>query len=151
MNTAKIVFFLISLYVGGFMLYGGYQKFAKPMPKPIQMIETFEKEGAEKMKQDSKLVIKNYIFGMKQTGFFWQFLGICEILFGIMVLSQYLRFAGAVMLMPIVLQIFLFHVFLEPDDLLELAETGLLFLGNLALIFKEFPTWKTLIWVKPSL
>jgi uncharacterized membrane protein YphA (DoxX/SURF4 family) len=145
MNITKIIFFLITIYVGGFMLYGGYQKFAKPLPTPTKMIETFEKEGAKKMKEDKKLVIKNYIFGLKQTGFFWQFLGICEILFALMIISQYLRFIGAVMLVPITLQIFLFHLFLELDDIEELIETGLLFLGNLALIFKEFKHWKHLI------
>ncbi|TAF98813.1 MAG: DoxX family membrane protein [Cytophagia bacterium] len=148
MKFSTIIYFIITLYVGGFMLYGGYQKFAKPLPSPTKMIETFEKEGAEKMKKDKKLIIKNYIFGMKQTGFFWQFLGICEILFGILIISQYLRFVGAVMLLPITLQIFLFHIFLELDDTQELIQTGLLFIGNLALITKELPKWKHLIITK---
>ncbi|MCU0444519.1 MAG: DoxX family membrane protein [Microscillaceae bacterium] len=149
MKFKNIFYLLISLYVGGFMLYGGYQKFAKPLPKPTQMIETFEKEGAEKMKKDSHLVIKNYIFGMKQTGFFWQFLGICEVTCAILILSQYLRFVGAVILMPIVVQIFLFHIFLEPNDLPELAQTGLLLVGNSLLIGREFSVWKKLIFLKP--
>jgi uncharacterized membrane protein YphA (DoxX/SURF4 family) len=149
MKISFVLYFLISLYVGGFMLYGGYQKFAKPLPAPTAMIDTYQKEGAEKMKQDKKLVIKNYIFGMKQSGYFWQFLGLCELLFGLMVLSQYLRFVGAVMLVPITLQIFLFHLFLELHDIEELIETGLLFLGNLALIFKEYNQWKPLVFAKP--
>ncbi len=149
MKVTKIILIVISLYVGGFMLYGGYQKFVKPLPSPTQMIETFEKEGAEKMKQDEKLVIKNYIFGMKQTGYFWQLLGVCELLFGLMILSQYFRFAGAVMVIPITLQIFLFHVFLEPNDLEELLETGLLFFGTVAMIGYEYPKWKSLLIIKP--
>jgi uncharacterized membrane protein YphA (DoxX/SURF4 family) len=148
MTFTKIIFLAISLYVGGFMLYGGYQKFVKPSPKPTQMIETFEKEGAEKMKQDTKLIIKNYIFGLKQTGYFWQFLGICEVLFGLLILSQYFRFIGSVMLVPITLQIFMFHLFLELDEVEELIETGLLFFGNMALIFKEFSKWKHLVLIK---
>ncbi|TAE16445.1 MAG: DoxX family membrane protein [Bacteroidetes bacterium] len=149
MKISFVLYFLISLYVGGFMLYGGYQKFAKPLPAPTQMIETFEKEGATKMKQDQKLIIRNYVFGMKQTGYFWQFLGFCELLFGLMVLSQYFRFVGAVMLMPITVQIFLFHLFLEFHDTEELIETGLLLLGNVALIFKEYNQWKPLVFAKP--
>lgn len=145
MKISTIIYLIISLYVGGFILYGGYQKFSKPLPSPTKMIETFEKEGAEKMKKDKKLIIKNYIFGMKQTGFFWEFLGFCEILFGLFVISQYLRFLGAVMLMPITLQIFLFHIFLELDDTTELIQTGLLLLGNIALILKELPKWKHLL------
>jgi uncharacterized membrane protein YphA (DoxX/SURF4 family) len=131
------------------MLYGGYQKFTKPLPPPTQMIQNFEEQGAEKMKKDDKLVIRNYIFGLKQTGYFWQLLGICEILFGLMMLSQYLRFIAAVMLMPIVLHIFLFHLFLEPHEKLELIQTALLFIGNIALIAKEFDKWKALVVIKP--
>jgi uncharacterized membrane protein YphA (DoxX/SURF4 family) len=140
---------VISLYVGGMMLYGGYQKFAKPLPAPTKMIEQVEKEGAEKLKNDPKLVLKNYVFGLKQSGFFWQFLGICELAFGLMVLSQFLQFLGAVFVLPVAVQIFLFHVFLEPDDVPELIQTGLLLLGTLALIFKEFPKWKALVWLRP--
>jgi len=148
MNWSKIIYLFISLYLGGFMLYGGYKKFAKPMPSPTKMIETFEKEGATKMKEDKSLVIKNYIFGMKQTGFFWQLLGILEINLGIMVLSQYLRFVGALMLVPITSQIFLFHIFLTQDPA-DLLITGFLFLACILLIAKEYSKWKSLILIKP--
>lgn len=113
----KIFFVVIRLMLGGIMLYGGYQKFAKPLPKPTQMITQIETEGSEKLKEKpAVLVIKNYIFGMKQTGYFWQLLGICEIVFGLMILSQYMSFVGALMLFPITLHIFLFHTFLTPSN-----------------------------------
>jgi hypothetical protein len=52
------------------------------------------------------------------------------------------------MLVPITLQIFMFHLFLELDEVEELIETGLLFFGNMALIFKEFSKWKHLVLIK---
>lgn len=150
MKISTIVYVVLSLYLGGFMLYGGYQKFDKPLPAPTQMIASIEKDGAAKLKADvGKLKIRNYIFGLKQTGFFWQLLGVCELLFGLMILSQYMRFAGAVMLFPITLHVFLFHLFLEFDETFELFETGLLLLANCALIGKEYPQWKPLLFIKP--
>jgi uncharacterized membrane protein YphA (DoxX/SURF4 family) len=148
MKAINILWIVLRLGVGGMMLWGGYQKFAKPIPAPTQMIEQIEKEGsASLLEQPDKLKIRNYIFGMKQTNYFWQLLGICEIVFGLMLLSQVMSFAGAVMLMPITLHIFLFHIFLEPHDVGELIQTGLLWLANVALIAKEYPRWKGLLWL----
>jgi uncharacterized membrane protein YphA (DoxX/SURF4 family) len=149
MKITTIIYFALSLFLGVMMLLGGYKKFEKPIPPPTQIVETIEKEGAAKIKEDVRtLKVRNYIFGMKQTNYFWQLLGVCEILFGLMIMSQYMRFAGAVMLVPITLHIFLFHVFLEPDEIGELIETGLLFAANIALIGKEYPKWKHLVWFK---
>jgi uncharacterized membrane protein YphA (DoxX/SURF4 family) len=149
MKITTIIYLLLSLFVGGMLCYGGYNKFAKPIPQPIQMIETFEKEGVSKLKENVEtLKIKNYIFGMEQTNYFWQFLGICELLFGIMILSQVLRFVGAVLALSITINIFLFHLFLEPNDLVELIQTLLLFLANVALVGKEYPQWKKLVVTK---
>lgn len=150
MKITNIIFFALSLFLGVMMLLGGYKKFEKPIPAPIQMIETFEKEGFTKAKEEVHVLkIKNYIFGMKQTNYLWQLLGVCEIVLGLMVVSQYMRFTGAVMLVPITLNIFLFHLFLEFDEVGELLETALLFGANIALIAKEYPKWKHLIWIKP--
>ncbi|WP_338815587.1 DoxX family protein (plasmid) [Bernardetia sp. Wsw4-3y2] len=150
-KTIKNIFFItIRLILGGIMLYGGYQKFAKPLPEPTQMITQIEKEGSQKLREKPNiLVIKNYIFGMKQTGYFWQLLGICEIVFGLMILSQYLSFVGALMLIPITLHIFLFHLFLEPDDTAELFQTGGFLVINILLIAKEYKKFKPLLWIKP--
>jgi uncharacterized membrane protein len=86
---------------------------------------------------------------MKQTGYFWQLLGICEITFGLMILSQYLSFLGALMLFPITLHIFLFHVFLTPDNPVGILEGVVLLLINFLLIAKEYKKFKPLLWVKP--
>ncbi len=150
-TTIKTIFFItIRLILGGIMLYGGYQKFAKPLPEPTQMIIQIETEGSQKLKENlNVLIIKNYIFGMKQTGYFWQLLGICEIVFGLLILSQYMSFLGALMLIPITLHIFLFHLFLEPDDTAELFQTGGFLLINILLIAKEYKKFQPLLWIKP--
>ena len=44
-----------------------------------------------------------YISGAKQTGYFWEVLGICELLFGLLLILQGTSFVGALFLLPITL------------------------------------------------
>lgn len=90
-----------------------------------------------------------YVSGAKQTGYFWQVLGICELLFGFLLIIQSTGFIGALFLLPITLHIFLFHLFLEADEVGELIQTGGLFAINIALVLKEKEKWKHLLWIKP--
>ncbi len=146
MKAINILFIILRLVLGGAMIYGGLDKF-QPNPSPI---EVFEK--AEKFKDPGKEDILQkilYISGSKQTGYFWQLLGICEIFFGLLVLLQYTSFVGAIFLLPITLNIFLFHAFLEADEVPGLLRTGAFFLINIALILKEREKWKPLLWLKP--
>lgn len=150
MKPIAILMIIARLGLGGMMLYGGYQKFTKPTPAPTEMIDQIEKEGSAKLREDlQKLQRKNYTFGMRQTGFAWQLLGIAEILGGLLLISQFLSLLGATLVLPITLHIFLFHLFLEPDEVGELIETTLMFLANIAIIGKEYSKWKQLLWIKP--
>ena len=90
-----------------------------------------------------------YISGAKQTGYFWQVLGICEILFGLLLIIQGTSFIGAIFLLPITLHIFLFHYFLEREETGELLKTLAFFAINLALVLKEYKKWKPLVWIRP--
>ena len=141
---------LVALLLGGMMLWGGFQKFAKPLPEPSAQIEQFRagKLGTDDLET---LRIKNYIFGMKQTGYFWPFLGVCEIFAGLLLLGQVTRLAGAVIALPMVIHIFLFHFFLEPNDIVELVKTGLLLTANLLLIGIDFPKWQHLLFDKSNI
>ena len=139
---------VLRLFLGGMMLYGGYQKFAKPIPQPTDMVEKIKANEAEMTKDVATLKIRNYIFGMKQTNFFWQFLGLSEILVGLLLLSQVMGFVGAIVAMPLTINIFLFHLFLEPNEVGELVETGLLLLANIWLIAFEYKRWKPLVFNK---
>jgi uncharacterized membrane protein YphA (DoxX/SURF4 family) len=128
------------------LVVGSFAKF-KSNPAPTEMIEKV-KAGEDLSKDLQVLKIKNYIFGMKQSGFFWQFLGIAELVCGILLLSQFLGFVGAVMTVPLTLNIFLFHLYLEPHEIGELIETAGLLVINLWLIAFEYKSWKHLILTK---
>lgn len=143
----NILFIVLRLILGGMMVYGGIQKFQKPIPTPIEVVEKAEQFKTPEKESTLQKIL--YISGAKQTGYFWQVLGICELLFGILVLLQGTGFIGALFLLPITLHIFLFHLFLESDEIQELIQTGGLFVINILLVLKERAKWKSLLWIKP--
>ncbi len=147
LHILKIV---LNLVLGAMLLFGGVQKFSKPIPAPTEIIETVKK-GEEVAPSIAILKIKNYIFGMKQTNYFWQFLGIIELLAGALLVSQLFSSVGAFIALPLTLNIFLFHFFLETDEVGELFQmTGLLVI-NLLLISFSYKTWKPLLYNKAIL
>ena len=147
MKAVQILFIVLRLILGGFMIYGGIQKFQKPIPSPVEVVEKAEKFTSPEKESTLQKIL--YINGAKQTGYFWQVLGICELLFGLLLILQGTSFIGAVFLLPITLHIFLFHVFLESDEMSELLQTGGLFLINILLVLKERSKWQHLVWIKP--
>ena len=143
----KITYIALRLFLGIVMIKGGFEKFEKPIPSPVEVVEK-----AEKFKDPAKEATLQkilYISGSKQTGYFWQLLGICELLFGFLLVIQGTSFVGAVFLLPITLHIFLFHFFLEREATGELLLTGGLLLANIILVLKDRSVWKQLLWVHP--
>ena len=138
---------VLRLLLGGMLVLGGIEKFEKPIPSPTSQIEQV-KSGELTTKNVKVLKIKNYIFGMKQTNYFWQFLGIIEIAFGLLLISQVFGLFGAIMALPVTINIFLFHVFLEGDEVSELIECGLILAANIWLIAYEYKRWKGIIFSK---
>lgn len=143
------MFIIFRLFLGGFMIYGGVKKFENQNPTPIEVVD--KAENFKSPEKESTLQKILYISGAKQTGYFWQVLGICELLFGFLLILQGTGFIGALFLLPITLHIFLFHIFLEPEEISELIQTGALFGINIALVLKEREKWKHLLWIKPIL
>jgi uncharacterized membrane protein YphA (DoxX/SURF4 family) len=141
------IFIVLRLFLGGFMIYGGIQKFQKPIPAPVEVVEKAQKFTSPNQENTLQKVL--YINGAKQTGYFWEVLGICELVFGLLLIFQGTGFVGALFLLPITLHIFLFHVFLEPEDLPELLQTGALFVVNISLVLREKEKWQHLLWIKP--
>ena len=130
----KISIIIIRLLLGALFVYGGVQKFIPKPPRPA--VETAQELPEHVVK------IKAFIGGLKQTGYFWPMLGIVEVLCGILLISQYLALLGGVMLIPITLNIFLFHLFLEPHEPVELLLTALYLIGNVWIIAYHYPKLK---------
>ena len=133
---------VLRLFLGTIMIIAGSGKFLKTSPTPIEVVEKASKEDI--LSSTSTLQKVLYINGLKQTGFFWETVAICELLFGIFLILYRTYFVGALFLLPITLQIFLFHLFLEADEIGELIYCGFLLLINITLIFIEKDRWKSL-------
>ena len=146
-KSISILFIVFRLVLGGFMIYGGVQKFQKPIPEPLEVVEKTQKFSSPENENTLQKIL--YISGAKQTGYFWQVLGICELLFGFLLVLQGTSLIGAIFLLPIILHIFLFHLFLEADEIGELIQTGALFSINIALVLREKEKWKHLLWMRP--
>ncbi len=144
MKSLKIIIIVFNLILGGMMIYGGIGKFEKPSPNPTEIVDKV-KAGEEVAPSIEILKIKNYIFGMKQTGYFWQFLGIVELLVGFLLISQRFSLLGAIMALPVTIHIFLFHLYLEPHEIGELIQMAGLLIINILIIANGYKHWKGIL------
>lgn len=142
MDAVKISIVIIRLALGLLFVYAGIQKFT---PKP-------PRQSSEVIAElpDHVVKIKAFIGGMKQTDYFWPMLGVAEVLCGMLLLSQVFALLGAVMLVPITLNILLFHAFLETHEVGELALTVLYFLANILVIAYHFKELKPIFLLSKS-
>ncbi|EKT4499381.1 DoxX family membrane protein [Flavobacterium psychrophilum] len=142
-----VVNLFLRLFLGGMLLLGGVSKFDKPMPLATSQIEQVKK-GTLTTENVEVLKMENYLFGMKQTNYFWQFLGAVDILFGLLIVSQVFGLLGEIMALPITINIFLFHLFLERNEIAELVEVSLILAVNIWLIAYEYNRWKGIVFKK---
>lgn len=138
----KITFIVLRLFLGGVMISAGAGKFFKPISNVTEVVKKINNENISSNTMTLQKVL--YIGGLKQTGYFWEVVTFCELLFGIFLIFYRSYFLGSLFLLPITLHIFLFHLFLEPDEVGELVYCGLLFAVNVALMFMEKNRWKGL-------
>ena len=123
------IYTLLCIYLCVIMMDGGFDKFHGNSLTTESTIIKLEKYN---IKDHSEILQKIlYISGMKQTGYLWYLIGICEVLFGLLLCFTKTRFLAGLLLLPITLNILLFHVFLECDDIMKLFHVSLLFAINL--------------------
>ncbi len=134
LTPLKIIIIILRIGLGGLFIYGGIQKFVPKPPRPKTEVSIELPPHVVK--------IKAYIGGLKQTDFFWPMLGAVELVGGILLVSQYLSLLGAVLLLPVTINIFLFHLFLEPHEIGELLMTLLYLTVNLLIIGWYYPRLK---------
>lgn len=137
-------YFIIAVRIalGGLFIYAGMQKF-KPAETTASKAQTEQSQAQTTPELPENVQrIKAYIGGLKQTGFFWPMLGIAELLCGLLLVSQAFSLLGAVMLVPITLNIFLFEVFLGGGDYVEILVHGAYLAGNLLILAYSYPRLK---------
>ena len=126
---------ILSIILAIFMIDGGVDKFSRGKVDTEITVSKINKYSLE----ENEGIIQKILFisGMKQTGYLGELIGFSEIVFGLMILIKRTRTLGAILLLPITLNILLFHAFLEPDEILSLFHVALLFLINSIIIISN--------------
>jgi putative oxidoreductase len=129
----KLLLQSIAVIIGGFFAYKGL---TKHLLNPCKVYGADSNIPPDYISLVTVLCRNNYLV----------MVGLFQILFGLLLLIPKTRLLGALGLIPVVLVIFTFHLFLDnrPD---ELVETGLPLLGLLLLLMNEVSRkigWKTL-------
>ena len=95
----SIFFIIAQLSLGSLFVYAGVRKF-KPSPAR-------KSSSTELVPGSTKEHMVKFIGGLKANSYFWPFLGIVEIVAGLLLVSQFFAVAGAFLLIPVSLNIFL--------------------------------------------
>ncbi|SDG46520.1 hypothetical protein [Psychroflexus sediminis] len=143
MKIQSVFIIALQFFLGGMMIYGSVSKFETPFAEPQEVVDKAQNYLDQDLEHVSKLVL--YVSGMKQTGYFWLVLGLCELIFGLLVLWKKTSLIGGLSLLPITLNILLFHIFLEPDEIDELVLTSGLFLANIILVLYRSKAYNYLL------
>jgi len=134
----KYLLIALTLYLGSSMIFPGISKIVgfKDLPKSTFLIEQYSDKSIDENigNYESSLRYSNFKFGLKQSGYFWQFLAFSELLFGFLLLFRRTRFIAAFLLLPITVNIFFVHLFLESFNI-GLLYVFTLFLSNLLILF----------------
>lgn len=142
-NIIRISHLVLSVFLAVFFIYAGVKKFIpKPSAKQVNNAEFIK--AFEENKFDSPVTFKMGIRALKASGFL-KMVGVLQILSGILILVPTTRLIGLLMLLPVTVNVFCFHVFMDnrPD---ENVETGILLLLNTALLTYYYQNLKLLVW-----
>lgn len=125
---------LCCIALGLFFVYSGSKKFIPKEPRPVNkevFIQAIENDIFEK-----PITFKLCMKMMKVSGFL-KLVGILQLLAGVLMLFYKTRLLGLLFLLPITINIFTLHFFMD-NRLDEDIKTGLILLTNLVLMAPYF-------------
>lgn len=148
-NIIRINHFILSVFLAVFFIYAGVKKFIPkpPSTKPVnneEIVKAFEEN-----KFESPVTFRMAIKALKTSNFLMM-VGVLQILSGILILIPPTRLIGLLMLLPVTVNVFCFHFFMDnrPD---ENIETGFLLILNILLVGFYYKNLKELMFNKWSL
>jgi len=126
----ELLIVVLSIILGLFFIYKGVNKHFLSPCKVYDETSTIP------------LVYQQVITGMCQSGML-KVVGFFQVLSGILLLIPRARLVGAIVLLPIIFNIFLLHLFLDnrPE---ELVETGIPLAFTLIIIGFYYKVWKNI-------
>lgn len=92
------------------------------------------------------IAYQNLMTSLCQSGY-TKIIGVMEVLCGILLIYSRTRLLGSIIFMPIIINIFLFHLLID-NRMHENIETGIPLLMNIIIFAYYYPKWKSIIWVK---
>ncbi len=136
-KVSSYLILVLSIALGIFFVYKGISKnllYDYSIPKIIEegSSKPIEYQNLMKVLYDSKFMIV---------------IGALEVLAGLLLLIPKTRLLGSIVLMPVILNIFLFHLIIDNRPH-ELVETGIPLLLNITILLYYYPKWKGLLWIK---
>lgn len=128
---------ILSIALGIFFIYKGINKnllYDYSIPKIIEegSSKPIEYQNLMKVLYDSKFMI---------------IIGVLEVIAGLLLIIPKTRLLGSIVLMPVILNIFLFHLIIDNRPH-ELVETGIPLLATIVIFMYYYPKWKDLLWIK---
>jgi uncharacterized membrane protein YphA (DoxX/SURF4 family) len=132
MKATRIIHFILSIGLALFFIYSGIQKFIPrpPSSKPVDnssYIEAFQQD-----KFENPLNFKMGVKALKASGFL-KMVGVLQILSGLLIIIPAFRLIGLLILLPVTVNIFCFHFFMD-NRISENIETGAFLLLNIILV-----------------
>lgn len=136
-KVSSYLILVLSIALGIFFVYKGINKnllYDYSIPKIIEegSSKPIEYQNLMKVLYDSKFMIV---------------IGALEVLSGLLLLIPKTRLLRSIVLMPVILNIFLFHLIIDNRPH-ELVETGIPLLLNIIILLYYYPKWKGLLWIK---
>jgi putative oxidoreductase len=127
----SLFIFILSTILGAFFIYKGLNKHFLSPCKVYDATSTIP------------LAYQQVITGMCESGML-KVVGFFQILSGLLLVIPKTRIIGAMMLLPIIFNIFILHFFLDnrPE---EFVETGIPLLATIVILIFYFPKWKVLL------
>lgn len=86
---------------------------------------------------------------MYQSGLYWKFIGVCQLLAGLLIMTQRYSKLGALINLPIILNIFI--ITLSYDFNYTPVITGLMLVANVVLLMWDWNELKLLLNIKPTI
>jgi uncharacterized membrane protein YphA (DoxX/SURF4 family) len=135
-----------------FFIMKGYEKFGEPKLRlknvTIENKEQIVQQIIEEQNYEAPFGYDITMNTMRQSGFI-KFIGLFQILSGLLMFIPNTRMAGLLMLLPIILNIFLMHVFFDNRPH-ENIETGRLLAATVILLLFYWKSLLQILWRKTA-
>ncbi len=145
--TLNKIHAVVTIALALFFINAGVKKFIPKPPRPvdeIQLIEVVVKEKSYRAPIGYQLTMNT----MRANGFL-KAIGVFQLLAALLMFVPKTRLTGLLLLLPIILNIFMLHVFLD-NRMHENVETGILLGLNLLLLAFYFNRLKPVVWQEDS-